>query len=146
MYSNCALNKPNSSNQCKPATVVCDKTNASQVQGPVGMTTPTGPGGEIRVKECLTHLLDIGFDFPEWQVGSSLTGPGGGAADYGLIGGSCDLTDAASACVQKLDTTYNFPLWFGPWAASIDVNVTADAGSSVDLGSYKWPDASDVVV
>lgn len=146
MYSNCALNKPNSSNSCKPATVVCDETNATQVHGPVGMHTPTGPGGEIHVKECLAHLLDIGFDFPEWQVGSSLTGPGGGAADYGVIGGSCDLTNAASACVQKLDTTYNFPLWFGPWAASIDINVTADAGSGVDLADYKWPDASDVVV
>ena len=145
MYSSCALGKPNSSNQCTPAMVVCDETNVTQVTGPVGVHT--GLDAAIRVKGCLDHLLDIGFDFPEWQVGSSMTGPGGGAdVDYGVVGGSCDLTDASSSCVQKLDTTYNFPLWYGPWAASIGVNVSEDAGTGVDLAKYKWPDASDVVV
>jgi hypothetical protein len=148
MYSNCALGKPNSSRLCKPVKVVCDQTNATQVNGPVGLHMALGPGAEgiIRVKQCLEHELDIAFDFQQWQVGSSLTGPGGGAADYGVMGGGCNLTAGSSACVQKLDTTYNYPLWFGPWAASIDVNVSADAGAGVDLAAYKWPDASNVVV
>ena len=49
-------------------------------------------------------------------------------------------------CAQKLDTTYNIPLWYGPWAASIEVNVSQDAGAGVDLAKYTWEDASDVVM
>ena len=48
--------------------------------------------------------------------------------------------------VNKLDTTYNNPLWFGPWVSSIEVNVSQDAGTGVNLAKYKWPSPENMVV
>ena len=37
------------------------------------------------------------------------------------------MSDPVS-CVNTLDTTYNYPLWFGPWAAGIEVEASQHPG------------------
>ena len=54
--------------------------------------------------------------------------------------------DPTGSCVNALDTTYNQPLWFGPWVASLQVNVSQDAGTGIDLRTYTWQDAQNIVV
>ena len=109
MYTSCLPNKPNSSQACIEAEVVCEETNVTQVSGSLGVKTASGRAlagkdGTIRVKKCLEHLLDLAFDFPVWQAGSSLTGPGAPPADYGLVNGSCSLSsdETGYACTLTL--------------------------------------------
>ena len=133
-----------SSNNCVDVTVVCGATGAVQILGKVGTGTASSRGlvggnGTVRVANCLEHLLDVGFDWPKWN-----------AANYGgpSLGG-CGVNDdynETSPCVNKLDTTYNHPLWFGPWVSSIQVNVTQDAGTGVDLSKYTWTAPENIVV
>ena len=112
-----------SSNSCVDATVVCSATGATQILGKVGTGTASGKalvgkGGEVLVANCLEHLLDVGFDWPQWNAanygGPSLGGCGAGD-DY----------NETSYCVNRLDTTYNHPLWFGPWVSSIQASYAA---------------------
>jgi len=42
-----------------------------------------------------------------------------------------------------MDTSYNFPAQFGPWAGAIEVDVS---GSGHDMAGYSWRDADQVVV
>ena len=41
-------------------------------------------------------------------------------------------------------TEYNYPLWYGPWASDIEINIEEDAG--VDMSKYTWKDADKIVV
>lgn len=122
MYTQCATSPSGSpapsgsSGECVQAAVVCDKTNVTQVTGALGVTTASGkalagPDGVVRVKDCLEHLLDVAFDYPDWKSGNCQGSGCQAGGDYGVIGGACDLTDTTGACVNKLDTTYNYPLW-----------------------------------
>ena len=122
---------------CNESVVVCDATGVTQVTGSLGVTTASGaklagPDGVIRVERCLEHLLDLANDWPNWV-----------AASYGLdsLAAACNRSDPAS-CVNTLDTKHNFPLWFGPWAAGIEV----EASQHPDIAGYNWTDASSVVV
>lgn len=122
---------------CNESVVVCDGTNETQVTGSLGVTTTigaqlAGPDGVIRVKPCLEHLLDLANDWPNWV-----------STSYGLDSpdATCNMSDPTS-CVNTLDTEYNYPLWFGPWAAGIEV----EASQHPDIAGYNWTDASNVVV
>ena len=120
---------------CRPASVVCAATNVSQVTGVIGTTSAASKAlagdGVVPVVTCLEHLLDLANDWPQWK-----------AKSFG-VAGSCNYSDPTS-CVNTLDTTYNYPLWFGPWAAAIELDTTQDAG--VDISKYTWKDAANMVV
>jgi hypothetical protein len=125
-----------------PAAVVCDATNLTQVTGALGVSSAAGKSlagkdGIVRVSNCLEHLLDLANDWPKWD-----------ARSYGLMGtcpGAHNGSNMGVDCANSLDTTYNFPKWFGPWAAAIELDATQDTGTA-NITDYKWPDPSQVVV
>ena len=130
---------PHQKGSCTAATVLCSATNATQITGFVGDRTAAsasllGPGAKITVDKCLEHALDLANDWPKWAASSfGITSP-------------CNFSDPSS-CVNTLDTTYNFPLWYGPWAAGIGVDTTQATGSAgKTLANCTWVDAANMVV
>ena len=127
---------PPASHNCRDATVVCAATNVTQVTGSLGIASAAGaklagPTGVVKVTECLAHLLDLANDWPHWN-----------AASYGLSQDCASASDPQ--CVRTMYTKYNYPLWYGPWASGIEIDLTQDAG--VDMSQYTWADADQVVV
>jgi hypothetical protein len=125
-------------NSCIASTVKCTATKVPQVTGFIGTQTfagkvLAGTTGTVNVSQCLEHLLDLANDWPDWK-----------ARSYG-IASACNYSDPTS-CVNTMDTTYNYPLWYGPWAAAMEVDPTQDAGNGVDLSKYTWTDAENMVV
>lgn len=126
---------------CIPAVVVCDGTNATIVNGPLGVRSGSAKalGPVIRVKECFGHKPDLGNSFPHWR-----------AQSYGLVTSDEHremLQDARQASrPNMMDLSQNFPLWFGGWAGGMLVNASQDPGGGRDLKSLKFDDAESVVV
>ena len=114
-----------------------------QVSGVIGTTTTAGKAlvgtGTVPVSTCLEHLLDLANDWPTWGARSF----GVASSSSGGVELPCNYSDPSS-CVNTMDTDYNFPLWFGDWAAAIEVNTSQDAG--VDMSKYTWKDATSMVV
>ena len=70
-------------------------------------------------------------DWPTWY-----------AASYGLL----TTTNCSNPldCINTMSTEYNYPLWYGPWASDIEINIEENAG--VDMSKYTWKDADKIVV
>ena len=111
--------------------------------GIIGTTTTAGKAlvttGTVEVSTCLEHLLDLANDWPVWTARSF----GVASSSSDGVERPCNYSDPTS-CVNTLDTDYNYPLWFGDWAAAIEVNTSQDAG--VGMSKYTWNDAASVVV
>ena len=113
--------------------------------GIIGTTTKAGKAlvgvGTVPVSTCLEHLLDLANDWPTWKARSF----GIASSSGGSSGGErpCNYSDPTS-CVNTMYTDYNYPLWFGPWAAAIELDPSQDAG--VDISKYTWKDAANMVV
>ena len=82
----------------------------------------------LNTSHCLEHLLGLASDWPDWK-----------AQSYGVSGDCAEPLD----CVNTMDTSYNFPAQFGPWAGAIEVDVT---GRNAHMAGYTWRDADLVVV
>ena len=46
--------------------------------------------------------------------------------------------------INRLDSTQNLPLWFGPWAGGLVIDGTQDTGG-LNTSSLAWEDHSSMV-
>lgn len=124
--------------------VACDPNKPTPrrqtiVAGPLGINTGSASialhnatagvaNGTVGVQECYAHLPDSGNSWPEWK-----------ASAYGIRPGQGNLTNI-------LDMSQNFPLWYGPWAGGVLLNVSQDRTGL--LSRIPWTDAiaSQIVV
>jgi hypothetical protein len=119
-----------------------------QVSGVIGVTTAAGRAlaqnkGVVGVSHCLQHALGLANDFPIWAAQSfGVVAPCNCAFLLFNAGNDsqsnmqnlppfpwrfdkkirdCDLsdTDPGSNCANAMFMEYNYPRWFGPWAAGI---------------------------
>jgi hypothetical protein len=126
---------PPTAGTCVPAKVICNSSHAVEVSGVIGTSTASGRalGGAVSVSHCLEHALGLANDFPFWV-----------AQSYGLLA-PCNYT-ADPSCANALDMQYNYPRWFGPWAAGIKFDPTREDTGTHAASTYKWTDADQVVV
>eukprot|EP00039_Didymoeca_costata_P024282 m.9868 g.9868 ORF g.9868 m.9868 type:complete len:1044 (+) comp4155_c0_seq1:84-3215(+) len=120
---------------CVESTVVCAETGTKQVTGSLGVSsaagkTLAGPKGIVKVSPCLEHPLGLANDWPNWH-----------AQSFGSDR-PCNFSDPEQNCANTLYSEYNYPLWYGPWAGGIIVNVS----QAPDLPKYKWQSPADMVV